>query len=142
MKTLPLVGSLALAAALLVGCGDDGPPKVDPSEGGRLVVREVHRPAPHGETYIEGAIQFVELVVPGERKPAAKFKLNRAPVTRTVKPGAYRVVSYTRSCGGACSTRLDDPVDHCASSLSIKPGERRALQVVTVVGRRCVIEAR
>jgi hypothetical protein len=131
----------AFAAVALPGCGDNGPKKGDPRDGGRLVVREVHRQAPHGETYIEGAIQFVELTPRGERKPSVKFRRGDKPVARVVEPGEYRLVSYTRSCSASCSTALDEPVDHCSGTLSIKHGERTTLEVVTIVGRRCTIHA-
>jgi hypothetical protein len=134
---------MAICAVVTVaGCGGgDKPRKVGPRDGGRLVVREVHRERADHLTYIEGAIQFVELTTRGESGPVAKFELDsRKPVARIVEPGDYRVVSYTRSCSGACDpVLLDEPTGRCARTLSIKRGERRTLRVVTVVDRRCTI---
>jgi hypothetical protein len=129
---------VSIAAAVgLTACGDDSQRKVAPQDGARVVIQEVHRERADGMTYIEGAIQYVELSGHGQR--ALKVQLGRAPVARTIEPGEYRVVSYTRSCPGACQAPLDEPTDRCESNLSVARGERVALRVVTVVARRCTI---
>jgi hypothetical protein len=129
---------VSIAAAVgLTACGDENPRKVAPQDGGRVVMQEVHLERADGMTYIEGAIQFVELSAPGQR--ARRVQLGRAPVARTVEAGEYRVLSYTRSCPGACQAPLDEPTDRCQSNLSVGRGERVALRVVTVVARRCTI---
>jgi hypothetical protein len=129
----------AAAAAGLTSCGDGGTGTVDAGSGSQIVVREIHRQRADGATYIEGAVQFVEVTRRGQSGPALKLELGRNRVVRTIGPGDYRVVSYTRSCSASCAQQLDAPSDRCRRALSIKRGERRTLDVVTVVGRRCAI---
>ena len=127
------------AVAGLTSCGDGATRTVDPGRGAHIVLREVHRQDANGPSYIEGAIQFVELTRQGERDAALKVELTRRPNVRPIAPGDYRVVSYTRPCSASCGAGLDPPTDRCRGSVSIKRGERRALRVMTVVGRPCAI---
>lgn len=136
MRKACLQASVAAVVALSA-CGDAKP--VDPGSGSSIVAREVHRQRADGPTYIEGAVQFLEVTRRGQRGAALKLQLGRKPVVRTVGPGDYRVVSYTRSCSASCTQQLDAPSGGCHSSFSLGRGERKPLAVETAVGRRCLI---
>lgn len=137
MWTALLRAGLTLAAAVAIcACGHGhGHGREDAS----LRVSEVHLEPPGGPIYIEGAVQFVEVMARGSRSPVVKTRLGSAPVVRSLTPGDYRLSSYTRTCSSACSAHLDQPSERCASELSIGRGERKAIRVVTRVAGRCRI---
>jgi hypothetical protein len=129
------VGLTIVAAVALGGCGH-GHENAD----AELVVREVHRERADRASYVEGAVQFVEVTAAHKQAPPEKLELGGAPVALAVEDGEYLVSSYTRTCESACGAGLDPPTLRCAMRLSVAPGERRALRVVTVVARRCRIQ--
>jgi hypothetical protein len=130
----------AIATIALAGCGGgNGNTGNEVHGGARVVVAEHHRERADGALYVEGAVQYVELIASGARDPAVKLELAGAAAVRNVNPGDYRVVSYTRTCSGTCTQDLDSPSEHCEHNMSIRRGETRRLRVVTVVGRRCAI---
>src|SRR4051812_11774884 len=142
MRCARLGLGVTIAAAVTLGaCGDDSPSAA--RGDARVGVREIHRERADGAVYPEGVIQFVELAARGQPGPAVKLELELGgkPVVRTVEHGEYLVSSYTRTCESACTAQLDPPTGRCAMRLSIAPGERKALRVVTIPGRRCRIQA-
>ena len=139
MGMTPFGVSVTVAAAVVLAACGSGDEDVGVRGDARIVMREVQRERADGAVYAEGFLQFVEPTAAGGHEPALKVQIGRAPRVRTVEHGEYRVSSYTRTCEAACSGALDPPTGRCSKHLSIARGDRQALRIVTVPGRRCRI---
>ena len=131
LAVLALVGAVAPAAAA--------------ADTGRLVVKGKF--VDTGSVYTEGAFQY--LVIKrrdtGEEVLRREYR-GRVWLNRAFPQGGYRLISYTRACGGICPSRdpepctdaacpapgsLDPPSDRCARNFSLPDGKtlRAALRI-------------
>jgi hypothetical protein len=58
-----------------------------------------------------------------------------------LKPGAYRLVSWQRTCDANCGD-LDPPSDRCARPFTIKPHQELAVTIQVDFASGCVIDRR
>jgi hypothetical protein len=123
----------------LSACGDDG------GEGptGRVSVQQIFRPEqPYG---VEGSISSVVIERDGAellRNDVAHAKIDRAQtlLDDRLEPGAYRVISYQRTCGPSASCETFDPPSvRCSDGFEVV--DHRPVDVlVTVNPRRATCE--
>lgn len=126
---LVAVPAMSLAVALLSGCRDVAPSRVqaqpDPTTTSTapsdthatLLVTTRIRPDKGGVIYIEGALPEVTLV--DEQGGEHTAELRRGTFTfPDLEPGTYSIEAALRPCDGNCGY-LDPPVDRCTSSLDV-----------------------
>ena len=123
---------VALAVVVLAGCG--GAP-----ETARLRFDQVH--VENGRYLIDSkAIQYVEVRPTGAAKPSFVARLDQIDGSRSVAPGRYTVVSYSRDCLVPC----DGPPSeyrsgHCLRRIRVAGHEVVRVIVTTRLGGRCVL---
>ena len=85
----------------------------------------------------EGALSYIRLERTGGATVTERLP-DSGRLTLTVPPGAYRLMSWQRTCDANCG-HLDPPSSRCARPFTLRKGER--LQAVIRVGfvSRCVI---
>jgi hypothetical protein len=88
---------------------------------------------------IEGAFSYIRL----ERTGGATVTERRLPdsgkLTLTVRPGAYRLASWQRTCDANCGN-LDPPSNHCARPFTLRKGEQlQAVIRIDWASSGCVI---
>lgn len=98
-----------------------------------------------GCCYTEGSFFFVRVrddaanTVQSRRYGPAELKF----VTRlSLAPGTYSLVTYERPCEGACPApshagALDPPTGRCKRNVTIMPGERQRIRIVSIPGHTC-----
>jgi len=150
-------GALAASAILLTACTDGtadrgpqspfgSPPATEISvSSSSLILDQIHA---GGGLYDEGAFSYVRLRQVGGRLVSAKefrdLRLTRPLLRLEISAGDYSLESYQRPCDAACpawgSGTLDLPVDRCAATFNVMPGERVIAAVVLRPGAGCSIE--
>jgi hypothetical protein len=122
--------ALCAAAALLGFAGSAPAGSGDPSS--RLIVKGTA--VDTGSVYIEGAFQYVVVMrrQTGARVLSYEFG-GRVSVDAPLRPGRYRLVSYTRPCSAVCHpTSLDAPTDRCSRAFTLRRG--RTVKLVLRIG--------
>lgn len=102
----------------------------------RLVVgeRRVDTPA----VYTEGFLQCLAIRPTNSSRPVFHRCADRLGFDRLLRPGSYRLASYTRPCAGNCN-QLDPARNHCARSLRLRGEERLKVIVRVAAGEPCRI---
>jgi hypothetical protein len=143
LRPIGMRSVMLVALALTTSCGgtvDQAlPPTSSPTPSTHdLVVSQSYESGPGGVLYIEGAI--AELVISSEQGPAQAVQGDPdRPITLSgLSPGDYTVKAALRPCNANCGN-LTDPVDSCATSMSVPQTTR--LTVRYVLAQPCVIEA-
>jgi hypothetical protein len=85
----------------------------------------------------EGAYSYVR-VENNEGDKVAEERLRDEKTTITLDPGAYRMISYQRTCDGSCGS-LDAASDHCAESFVVDQGQAIRASVRVTYGSGCTI---
>ena len=123
---------VALAVVVLAGCG--GAP-----ETARLRFDQVH--VENGRYLIDSkAIQYVEVRPTGAAKPSFVARLDQIDGSRSVAPGRYTVVSYSRDCLVPCDgspSRYHSR--HCLRRIRVADRQTVRLTITTRTGARCVV---
>jgi hypothetical protein len=129
--TLVLASCAAQAAA-------PGPAATAPAQAGQLRIIQawVGTAVP-----IEGALSYIRL----ERATGATVTERQLPgsgqLTLRARPGAYRLVSWQRTCDGNCGN-LDPPSQQCARHVTLRPGEQLTAAIRVNFASGCVIVLR
>ena len=126
-ERIALVAALALLVVAVPAAGG--------AQGGELRIRSQHHE--NGAVYIEGAYQYVRIRREGGRV-VDTFRIGERMRRFRLRPGTYRVSSWTRSCAGSCAT-LDPPRDHCRGSFRVRAGRYVTATIHTAVGEDCWI---
>jgi len=124
---------LAAMTLFAVACASraDGPAETAPAKAGLLKITQVTV----GDAIpIEGALSYIRIKSTGatvtRQLPASH------QVTLRMAPGAYRLMSWQRTCDGNCGY-LDGPTDACWIDLDLAPGEHHRLVVDIAAGEPC-----
>jgi hypothetical protein len=130
---------LALAASAVLGPATiaSGAAGAAGSRTGELRIRE--RTDLGRGLYVEGSIQFVSVRRASDLRLVAtrRFGGDRALRVR-LRPGRYRVASWTRVCGGNCGF-LEPPTYRCSAAVRIRRGAVTRITVHDRPGARCRI---
>jgi hypothetical protein len=139
-RPLPWVVGLIAALGTLgvIGSSPTGPSAEGASARratGELRIRE--RKVETGSVYIEGAYQYVSVRRTRDNRLVYRARSANALRARLrLRPGYYRVASWTRSCSGSCD-RLDPPSDSCRGLFRVRPGRFVTATIRSGVGVPC-----
>ena len=108
---------------------------------GTLDFRQAFAKGPR--VYREGTVSFVRVRdAPGEVVVRRRVRHRpRFRMSRKLRPGRYRVISYQRPCDGNCRL-LDPPTDRCVRPIRILSGGLTEATVRVRPGRRCRMSRR
>jgi len=130
----PWHGIAVVVAFLALPAGADAAP-------GTLDFRQAF--AKGTRVYREGTVSFLrvrdaggEVVVRRRVRHRPRFRMSRR-----LRPGRYRVISYQRPCDGNCRL-LDSPTDRCARPIRILSSGLSEATVRVRPGRRCRMSRR
>jgi hypothetical protein len=134
--------TLATVTLVLASCaGHRGPGPAAATPGaaaGQLRITQVK--VGHSSP-VEGALSYVRV----ERAAGGTLLTRRLPGSQQLmlrlKPGAYRLVSWQRTCDGNCGN-LDPPSDRCARPCTIKPHQKLEVTIRVDFASGCVIDLR
>jgi hypothetical protein len=91
---------------------------------------------------IEGAFGYIRLERAGGGTVAERRLPDSGKLTLAVPPGAYRLLSWQRTCDANCGN-LDPPSVHCASPFTLQKGEQlQAVIKVDFAACQCLIVLR
>lgn len=145
---LVAVPAMSLAVALLSGCRDVAPSRVqaqpDPTTTSTapsdthatLLVTTRIRPDKGGVIYIEGALPEVTLVDEQGGEHTAELRRGTFKFP-DLEPGTYSIEAALRPCDGNCGY-LDPPTDSCRHALTIDGDV--SIRVRFSVGDPCVVD--
>lgn len=147
MGVAHLLASAAAALLLLGGCGgaapsDAGDPAgatAAPANGGVLTVDQTGAAKPRTLWYVRIETLKAEPVF------ETAFPGRKISLTRRLKPGQYRVISWWRTCEGVCPTAGEKglgPLENvCGAPVTIVSG-RKAKATVSITADGCAIDVR
>ena len=132
---------LGVVAALVLGLGgaatDTGRAAPPDSADGELRLRE--QVADTGAIYVEGAFQFATVRRTRDGRLMYRTRGEEGIAARlSLRPGFYRVASWTRSCAGTCD-RLDPPSGYCQGSFRVRRSRYVTATIHSGVGVPCRI---
>jgi hypothetical protein len=113
----------------------NGPAATAPVNAGQLKITQVT----DGDAIpVEGALSYIRI----ERETGAALTERQLPGSHQlwlrVPPGAYRLVSWQRTCDGDCGY-LDPPSNRCARPFPLRPGEELDVAIRVNFTSGCVI---
>jgi hypothetical protein len=134
----PVRAAMLVATALfLPSCatGASGPGETAPANAGQLKITQLRV----GDAIpIEGAYSYIRI----ERATGAALTERRLAFSNRlmlrVPPGAYRLMSWQRTCDGNCGY-LDPPSNRCAVPFKLRPGEEVEVEIRVNFDSGCVI---
>jgi len=86
----------------------------------------------------EGAFSYIRLERPGGAMVTERRLPDGWKLTLTVRPGAYRLLSWQRTCDANCGN-LDPPSSQCARPFTLRKGERLQAVIRVDFADPCVI---
>jgi hypothetical protein len=112
----------------------NGPAATAPANAGQLKIAQVTV----GDAIpVEGALSYIRI----ERETGAALT-RQLPgshqLTLRVPPGAYRLMSWQRTCDGNCGY-LDPPSNRCVRPFTLRPGEKLDVAIRVNFASGCVI---
>jgi hypothetical protein len=129
VRTTPLVAIIGLPACVA--------PATDAVDRGYLRIREQRTAS--GSIPIEGAYQYISVRRTSDNRVVYRDRSStRLSASLHLRPGFYRVSSWTRTCSGTCAT-LDPPSDRCRGAFRVRSKRYITATIHTAFGERCRI---
>jgi hypothetical protein len=108
-----------------------GPPK----DAGQLMITQITV----GHVFpTEGARSYIRVESPAGAALAARQLPGSQKLVLPLEPGAYRLVSWQRTCDGNCGN-LDPPSDRCARPFTVRPHQKLDVTIRVNFASGCVI---
>jgi hypothetical protein len=137
-----LPGLAICAAAITVyGCGDSGPPDLEPPGKGHVKVIQLGAVG-----YTEGTVSKATIVAPDDslaattsvRYPNKREVILNRTLRALPKRSTYILESWQRPCEAACPMK-DPPTDRCSTEFGLSDGESLTATLHVSPGRSCKI---
>jgi hypothetical protein len=129
------LASMTLVLASCAAQANPGPASTAVAHAGQLRIFQV---TAGNAVPIEGALSYIRL----ERATGATVTERQLPgsdkLTLWVRPGAYRLVSWQRTCDANCGN-LDPPTQYCARPFTLRPGDQLTATIRVNFASGCVI---
>jgi hypothetical protein len=136
-----LAAALVLMTLILASCASHPGPRPAAAPGASAGQLRITQVKAGNAAPTEGALSYIRV----ERAAGGTLLDRRLPgsqkVTLRLHPGAYRLVSWQRTCDGNCGN-LDPPTDRCARPFTVKPHQKLEATIRVNFATGCVIVLR
>jgi hypothetical protein len=136
MKRAVVLMIMTLGLASCAGHPDPGPTAAGPpKDAGQLKISQVTV----GHVFpTEGARSYIRIESLAGAAPVTRQLPGSQKLVLPLKPGAYRLVSWQRTCDGNCG-HLDPPSDQCARRFTVRPHQKVGVTIRVNFASGCVI---